>query len=156
MGAHAKQLEAFTRPEEVDSRAVSIWEWYLNLRVSNWRTLEQGRWCAPVPRRNTQMWLMVSAAGNSKAAFVSSICCRFVCKSLPATQQPNIVQCSVDGTVEWGHLSIQFLFSSLFVSHVSPQTLLAFSARQFHHNLLTTTEPLDTLLVEETCLSEQL
>ncbi|KAH9988119.1 Alpha/beta hydrolase family-domain-containing protein [Russula compacta] len=37
------------------------------------------------------MWLMVSAAGSSKAALVSSICCRFVCKSLPATQQPNIV-----------------------------------------------------------------
>ena len=86
-----------------------------------WRTLEQGRWCAPVPRRNTQMWLMVSAAGNSKAAFVSSICCIFVCKSLPATQQPNIVQRPVNiGGVEWGRLSILlFLFlrsSSLFVS----------------------------------------
>ena len=49
------------------------------------------RQCSPVPRRNTQMWLMVSAAGSSKAALVSSICCRFVCKSLPATQQPNMV-----------------------------------------------------------------
>jgi hypothetical protein len=32
--AHAKQLKTFTRPEEVDSRAVSIWERYLDLRVS--------------------------------------------------------------------------------------------------------------------------
>jgi hypothetical protein len=29
---HAEQLEAFTGPEEVDSCAVSIWEWYLDLR----------------------------------------------------------------------------------------------------------------------------
>jgi len=30
---HAEQLEAFIRPEEVDRRAVSIWEWYLNVKV---------------------------------------------------------------------------------------------------------------------------
>ena len=89
--AHAKQLEAFTRPEEVNSSAVSIWERYLNPRVRTGEPLARERRCSPVPRRNTQMWLMASAAGSSKAALVSSICCRFVCKSLPATQQPNIV-----------------------------------------------------------------
>jgi hypothetical protein len=36
------------------------------------------------------MWLIDSAAGSSKAALVSSICCKFVCRSLPATQQPNM------------------------------------------------------------------
>ena len=30
---HAEQLEAFTGPEEMDCRSVSIWEWYLNLRL---------------------------------------------------------------------------------------------------------------------------
>jgi hypothetical protein len=63
------------------------------------------------------MWLMVSAAGNSKAAFVSSICCIFVCKSLPATQQPNIVQRFVNiGGVECGRLSILFLLFYVLIS----------------------------------------
>lgn len=45
---------------------------------------------ARVPRRKTQMWLIVSALGSSKQACVSSNCCRFVCRRRPATQQPNM------------------------------------------------------------------
>lgn len=40
---HAEQLEAFTRPEEVDSRTISFWErhLYLNSVLLNYI---QGRW----------------------------------------------------------------------------------------------------------------
>jgi hypothetical protein len=77
------------------------------------------------------MWLMVSAAGSSKAAFVSSICCIFVCKSLPATQQPNIVQRFVNiGGVECGRLSILFLLFYVLIVRVSPQTIPARSLRR--------------------------
>ena len=30
---HAEQLEPFAGPEEMDGRAVSIWEWHLNPRL---------------------------------------------------------------------------------------------------------------------------
>jgi hypothetical protein len=49
------------------------------------------------------MWLIDSAAGSSKAALVSSICCKFVCRSLPATQQPNMGYGSRAGWSTAGH-----------------------------------------------------
>jgi hypothetical protein len=77
------------------------------------------------------MWLMASAAGSSKAALVSSICCRFVCKSLPATQQPNIVQCSVDiGGVDGVIcLFVWFLFHAFLVCSCQHPNI---PARHFH------------------------
>ena len=80
----------------MDRRSISFWEWYFITKASvnssePQPAIEETK-CVhrPVPSRKTQMWLIDSAAGSSKAALVSSICWIFVCRSLPATQQPNI------------------------------------------------------------------
>ena len=64
----------------------------VGVNTGEWQPETEETKCAyrPVPSRKTQTWLIDSAAGSSKAALVSSICWRFVCRSLPATQQPNI------------------------------------------------------------------
>ena len=96
---HAEKLEAFSWPVKVHRRAIAIGERHCagEERVGRVDVRENGMKDAPVPRRKTHKWLMVSAFGSSNIAWVSSICWRLVCRRRPATQQPNLAEVGAGG-----------------------------------------------------------